>query len=499
MENGGSLRQTAAWGAKWTAGSSVAAMAVQLVRVAVLAHLLAPRDFGLAASATVVIGVATAFQDGGLSQAIIAKKTTSRDQLSSLYFANILAGAIVTVLVIAVAPLIADFYHQPDVEPLLILASAGFLVSSVGQQFQVLLQRELEFDVLAKNEIWAGVVGLIVPIALAVAGAGAAAIIAGSLAFNVARSALLVAVGWGRWRPHLHFRLSDLEGYMGFGMYQMGTRAITYLGSNMDYILIGRYLGAHQLGIYSIAFQLIVVPQLRFNPICNKVAFPVFARRQDDDAALSRAFIEVSRVSAMIAFPTMAGLAAVAPAFVDVVYGDVWSASVPIIQILAIVGALFALNGVQGPVFLAKNRPDVMFKLQLFRLPALGVLIYLAAQYSGIVAVAWVYAGVVILLTFIGKALLARVIGLRGATYTLALWRPATATAVMAGGVLLAGVVLDAAGASSAVELAVQVTVGIAAYAGAIALIAREEFRELWSLLVARRAPPPAPVAAGHK
>lgn len=493
---GQSLRQTAAWGAKWSAGSSVVALVTQLVRVAILAHLLAPRDFGLAASATVVIGLATAFQDGGISQAIISKKTTSRDQLSSLYFANIAAGFAVTVLVAALAPLIADFYRQPDVEPLLWLASAGFFLSAIGQQFQVLLQRELEFDVLARNEIAASVAGLVVPIGLAVAGAGAEAIIAGFLAYNVVKSALLVAAGWRRWRPALRFRFGDLRGYIGFGMYQMGTRMLIYLGSNVDYILIGRYLGAHSLGIYSIAYQLIVVPQLRFNPIFNKVAFPVFARRQDDDRALCRGFLEVSRVVAMISFPAMAGLAAVAPAFVAVVYGSEWGASVPVVQILVIVGALFALNGSQGAIFLAKNRADIAFKLALLRLPLLGAFIYLGLQNGGIVAVAWAYAAVILLLTVLGKVAIGRLIGLGGWAYTVALWRPAAATAAMAGLAVLVGLPLDASGASPGVILAVQVAAGLAGYAGAVALLARREVRELWGLFVARRAPQPTPVAA---
>jgi O-antigen/teichoic acid export membrane protein len=489
------LRRVAAWGAKWTSASAAFAMLGQFVRVAVLAHLLEPRDFGLAATATVVIGIASAFQDGGLSAAIIAKGTTSRAQLSSLYWANFIAGFAVCGLVVASVPFVADFFGEPEVAPLLAMAAAAFAVAPIGQQFQVLLQRDLEFRTPAKVEMTATVAAVVVPIGLALAGAGATAIISGYLASAVIRSLTLAAVGWPRWRPSLRLRRSDLHGYLGFGMYQMGTRMTTYLGSNVDYILIGRFMGPHALGLYSIAYQLVVIPQLRINPIFNKVAFPIYARRRDDDSALRTGLLELTRLISLLAFPLMLGLAIVAPQLVPAVFGAGWADSVPVVQVLCALGALYALANPQGPVFLVKDRADLMFKMNAARLLAIGACLLAAVQSGDLVVVALAYVGVVTVVAVVQEEALKRTIGLSWSALGRALWAPAGMAAAM-GSVVAAATVLvapslDAVGA----VLALQLALGVLAYAALLWTFARADLRQIASMLASR----PQARSAAHR
>jgi lipopolysaccharide exporter len=185
------------------------------------------------------------------------------------------------------------------------------------------------------------------------------------LAQSTARMLQLVSVGWRRWKPGLHFARADLKGYLGFGLYQIGERTIYYWAANIDYLLIGRYLGASPLGVYTIAYQLVVMPVSRLNPILTKVAFPVFSRRQDDPAALRRGFGELTELVALVTFPLLVGLGVVAPIAVPAIFGPDWQPSVVLVQIMAVMGLLMCLSNPLGAALLAKGRADVGFWLNV--------------------------------------------------------------------------------------------------------------------------------------
>jgi len=138
-----SLQKKATDGVKWTGLSALITTVLQLLQILVVARLLQPEDFGLMSMVTVVIGFAQAFADMGISNAIIHRQDADRDQLSSLYWLNILAGIIVCVVTIALSPLIVSFYNQPRLSSLIIWGAIIFLVTPIGQQFQMLLQKEI--------------------------------------------------------------------------------------------------------------------------------------------------------------------------------------------------------------------------------------------------------------------------------------------------------------------------------------------------------------------
>jgi O-antigen/teichoic acid export membrane protein len=481
------LRQRAISGARWTTGSAGVAIVTHLVQLAVLARLLDPRDFGLAASVMIVVGLAAAFGDAGLSNAIIAKKPADRQQLSSLYWANLATSWVVGLIVLCMTPVAVAYFGQDELWTLVPLAAIAFAVIPVGQQFGFLLQRELKFNVIAKIEACAYVGGTGTAIALAAAGAGAASFVAGFLAMSAIKSGGLAAYGWRRWKPALHFRRSDLDGYVGFGLYQIGERFTNYLGANVDYLLIGRFLGPEALGIYSIAYQIVTLPKLRLNPIVTRVAFPVMALRQSDNAALRRGFLDVSRVLAMVCFPLLVGLAVTAPHFVPAVYGPQWHDSIAVIQIEVVLGIIFVLGNPNGALYLAKDRPDIGFKLTVFRLVTASVAI-LAVVNEGLVAVAWAYVGITVLQFLVARVVLQRLIGLTVRDYAHALRHPTFVSLAMAGVVLAATPLIEAMVSSHGAVLAVQVALGAATYVLTFLVAARSDVRQLAAMVVPRRA-----------
>lgn len=440
-----------------------AGIGLQFVTLVVLARLLSPSDFGLMGMIMVVIGFAQAFADMGISNAIIHRQDATRNQLSSLYWLNIIAGIIVFFVVCASAPLIVGFYHEPRLHNLLYLTAVIFLIIPFGQQFQILLQKELRFERLAKIEIATSVVNSAIAIVLAFSGFGVYSLIWGQLAGTSSKVLMLLNVGWRNWRPGFHFSKRDLKGYLSFGLYQMGERTINYLNSNLDYLLIGSMLGAKSLGYYTLAYNLIIRPSSLINPVITKVAFPVFSRMQNETNRLKKGYLKVLQLLSTVNFPMMAGLAVVAPIAVPVIFGEQWLPSIILIQILTIVGLLRSTGNPVGSLLLSKGRADLGFKwnlaLAITQIPGL----YLGAKLGGTVGVAIAFAALQCLYAILNYLVLIRILlGPCLREYITSMWHSLWMSAVMA--VAVFGISIFLKGHSLVLSLIAQILVGIFIY-----------------------------------
>jgi lipopolysaccharide exporter len=382
------LKKTIASGVVWTAVATVIIAIIQFLQLSILARILQPNDFGLMAMVMVVIGFANAFADMGISNAIIHHQTVNRTQLSSLYWVNILAGIGVGLIIIVFTPAIAQFYNEPRLTQLMHWAALIFLITPFGQQFQILFQKDLKFRILASSDVIAAVMGFIVSVLAALHGQGVLALIWGQLITAACRSGLLMSLGWSTWRPSIQLNLKDLEGFVSFGLYQMGERSINYFAWNMDKLLIGRLLGATPLGIYNVAYQLMVRPFMVLNPILTRVAFPVFASIQKDDQRLSRGYIKLSQFIAFANFPIYFCMFVLAQPLILFLLGPQWQPAISVFQILVWLGALYSLGNPIGSLLLAKGRADLGFWMNVGGLMVYAIAILVGARW-GITGVAW--------------------------------------------------------------------------------------------------------------
>ena len=457
---------------------------VGIVQLAVLTRLISRADFGLMAMIVTFVGFAQVYADMGFSSAIIYRQDATSDQLSTLYWMNLAASAGLFVVVAACSPLVAAFFHEPGLRRPMLWTSLLFLVTPVGQQFQMLLQKYLLFKRLALIEITSSLLGLAVAVASGIMHQGVYALIWAQLASATARATLLASYGWRRWRPRLHVRFADLKGYVRFGAYQMGERTIYYWAANIDYLLIGRFLGATPLGLYTIAFQLVVVPVNKLSPVLTRVAFPVFSRRQHDDAALRRGYRELIELVAFATFPLLIGLAATAPVAVKALFGAAWSPSVVLIQLLVPMGMVMAVSSPCGSLYLAKGRADAGFWLNVVNTAVVVAALFAAVHY-GTRAVSASQSLVALAVMPLELYLLWVVSRLRPLAYLRRLAWPLLTSGIM--GVCVYVTYLGMRGLlSAAVCLAVLAVEGVAIYLASWRLFRREYIPDLWRLLRAR-------------
>ncbi|MEW6382148.1 MAG: MOP flippase family protein [bacterium] len=483
-----SLRQSAILGVKWESFSKATVIGIEFLRLAVLTRMLSPADFGLKTMIMVAIGFAQSFEDLGISNAVIYRQDVTHHHLSSIYWLNLIAGIALFIFVWAATPLLVLLFNEPRLAVLLPWEALVFIITPLGRQFQTLMQKELQFDRLAKVELASAIVSAVVAIFLARFGCGVFSLIWGEISLAASKAVLSAWLSWNIWRPELHFQRSDLQGYLSFGIYQMGERGMDYLSVNADYLVVGRFLGSKILGTYMLAYRLVALPIAKINPIVTSVAFPVFARKQSDNATLRRGYLEMIKLLALTVFPILIGLGIAAPLVVPLFFGAGWAAAIPLVQIMVLLGILKTMMNPSISILWAKGRTDIGF-LWYASVALINVMVFWSVvQYQGAYGVAW--SQVILYIAyfiFFGSVVLRFVIGLTWSEYLLAIAWPAIMSMIMGGIVLAAYVFLARLPIDKPCFLLGLTITGAIAYGPAVIMLERKFLLEIWSLIIKKK------------
>ncbi len=358
------LRGKVRRGVGWKLVTVVLGQGTEALISILLAHLLLPRDFGLAGLAIVFSGIALGFSDVGLGAAIIQKKELTEEDRSTVFWVTAMVGGALTLVGVGISPLIASFFSNPQVMPLFSVLSLSFLFASLGQTQRALLTREMSFRSLELRNIAATVVGAVAALIFALAGFGAWAIIA-QVVFTSGVSTLML---WtvSPWRPSLVFSRERFRPLGAFGLKTLMMRMLVWVNTNGDNLLVGRFIGSTALGIYAIAYNVMVLPTSNITAPLRDVLYAAFARLQHDSQRLGEVWLRVNNIAGSLLVPAFLGLAAVAPDFVPAVLGPHWHAAIPVLQLLSLGGAAGSLQAFNGQVYQALGRPGLFLRFMCF-------------------------------------------------------------------------------------------------------------------------------------
>ncbi len=246
------------------------------------------------------------------------------------------------------------------------------------------MQRELRFRALSLIEITSNVLGAIVSIAAASVGLGVKSLILGQLCTAVVASIGYASIGFRLWRPRLRFRYAEVRDFLPFGLYQLAGRLCEFAGGRADKIIIGALLGPVALGYYDVGWRLMILPISRINPILTRVAFPVFAKVQNDGAKLRRGYMMVTWLLSVTNTPILIGAAATAPLLVPLLFGPEWGPSILIIQVLAPVAIIRSILNPLGSLALARGRADFAVRWGFYLVAVQVACVYLGGRLGGI-------------------------------------------------------------------------------------------------------------------
>ncbi len=321
--------------------SQAANFALRLGALMILARLLDPDDFGLVAMVTVLTGVLSLFRDFGLSTAAVQRTRVTDEQLSTLFWINVIIGALLTCIALASAAPIADFYHEPRLRWITIALAGVFLINALGVQHSALLQREMRFTPLAAIDTFSIFVSVAVGIGAAWQGFGYWALVAMTLvAPAVSSISFWLAASW---RPGPPRRSAGTGSLIRFGGIVTLNSVVVYVAYNLEKVLLGRVWGADALGIYGRAYQLVSLPVDNLNGAVGGVAFSALSRIQDDAARLKSYFLKGYSLVVSITLPITIACVLFADDLILVVLGPKWSEAAPIFRLLAPTILIFAM------------------------------------------------------------------------------------------------------------------------------------------------------------
>jgi lipopolysaccharide exporter len=455
----------------WAYGSYVGGRLLVLVATAILARILSPADFGLVALALVFIEVLSTLRDLGVTQAlVIVPDAELEDRADTVFTFSLVLGAALGLACAALSPLAALFFDAPELIGLLSALGVTFLVRALGSTHYAIAQKRMDFRSRTAAEMADATVRGVISVLLALAGLGAWSLVLGYIAGALA----LTAVMWALvpWRPRLRIVRAHLSSLLRFGGALTGVDIISATSQNIDYVFVGRVLGATQLGIYTIAFRIPDLLIKNLTIVASTVLFPAYAAV--DRSALGAAFLTTVRYTVMLTLPVGVTLVVLAEPVIVGVFGPAWREAAPAMQVLVLYALLPAITTPAGTAYKAIGRADILLKLAIVRVPMLVGLLALFVE-RGIEAVAACMAGMVAIFFVVSMVIAVRLLHVRAADVWRAVAPAVVASAAAGAAALPAALLIDWAWPALFVGL---IAAGVA-YVAVLALLAPDSLREL--------------------
>lgn len=472
------LRQKAVKGVVWSALESWGRQVISLIVFFVLARLLGPESYGLVALASVFLAFVQLFLDQGLSQAIVQRQELEPEHLDTAFWTNVVISGVLTTLSIACAGLVAEFYKEPQLTPIIRWLSLSFLFGGLISVQQAIFQRRLAFQALALRSIVAVVIGGVVGVTMAFMNFGVWSLVGQQLSSGVAQVLVLWSVS--DWRPGFKVSAKHFKELFSFGVNVLGIKILDFLNRRSDDFLIGYFLGSVALGYYNIGYRVLLIMTELLISVMAKVAMPTFSRLQHDLEKLRRAFYTATQLTSLVAFPTFLSMAVLAPEVVQVLFGEKWMPSVPVMQVLAFIGILHSIDYFNASVIIAMGKP--IWKLRLNCLNAVSNVIGFAiAVRWGILAVAAAYVIRGYLVSPIPFLVVRKLTHINLKTYFSQLVSPVVGSLAMAAAIFAAKYFLNGL-LNLYVLLAIYLIVGIIVYVMIIRFIAPKIFYKVVDL-----------------
>jgi O-antigen/teichoic acid export membrane protein len=482
----GSFHGSVLNGLAWKAASRGTFEVTRLAVAIALARLLTPHEYGLAGFALVLVAFQPVFCGTALASALVQREHVTENDRSTVFWCSAATGLFFTILGVSLSWILTSAFGDPQAAPLFAAMSLCYVISALGITQTELLIRAMKFRSLELRTMAGVIIGALLAIAAALLGWGPWAIVLQQLGYYTAATVLLWLMS--DWHPHFIFSRQSLHEIRGFGGNTSGAMLLYVMNQNTSRVLIGGALGTAALGAFALGYNVILAPFSRITSPLFDVLYTVYAKLRDDRERLVNAWLRVVRLTVAITLPAMLGLIVVAPDLVPVVFGAQWHDAVPVIQILAWVGVLIALQGVNEIILQSVDRTEVAFRFAAV-LFVTGVASFLIGLPWGIVGVSAGYAIVSTIVQPWYTHQTARAVGTGLGAYLQAVSGVLQASALSTGAIFITRELLRSEGASAVSRLVATACVGTLTFAAAARWRAPDLVVEVKGLIRRRRQP----------
>ena len=387
--NNGELKNLAIRGGTITVIVQGVKYLLRIISTIILARILTPSDFGLVAMVGVLINLVTMFKDIGLSMATIQKSEINHNQISNLFWINVLIGFLIALFVSAISPIISWFYGEQRLIGITISLGSTFIFFGLTAQHHALLKRQMRFFLIGIVEISAMLLSALISILLALQGEGY-----WSIVFREIFLSAFIAIGvWivCKWRPGFPKKDVSVKEMLMFGGNITISNLIRYFGNNSDKLLLGKFYGSNPLGLYKKAFDLLMLPIAQIGTPLLTVSTPTLSRLQDKPLQFKLFYLKLVSIIAFITMPLTAFLAVCAQETILFLLGPKWIDAAPIFKMLSIAAFLKPIMDTRGILLISLGKSKRFLINQIFTSTIL-VIAFIAGIPTGITGVAKAYA-----------------------------------------------------------------------------------------------------------
>lgn len=340
---------------------------VGIVATAILARLLTPQDYGLIGMVAVATNFVSMLKDLGLSYPTVQRAEIDFAQISLLFWVNLGMSVLLVAIMVTIAPALSWFYGEPRLTMIAIVTAFGFIFGGLAVQHEALLRRQMRFFTLSIIAFASMLTGYVVGIVLAWNGAGYWALVFSQLTLLATSAASVITVCG--WRPGLPRWNSGARSMLTFGGQVTGYSIVNYFSKNLDNLLIGKFWGAQNLGLFSKAGQLVALPSEQIDEPLATVAVPVLSRLDDSAERYRRVYLRMLEKVMLLTMPAITLLIVSADAVVEIILGSQWTAAARIVFFLGIAALLQPILNTMGWLFLSQGRSREMLQWSMINAP----------------------------------------------------------------------------------------------------------------------------------
>ena len=360
-----SLKTKTVRGIGWSFVDNIASAGVSFFIGLVLANLLTPEEYGILAIIMIFIAVSNSIIDSGFSSALIRKNDCKPIDYNTTFYFNLGVSIILYFILYFTAPCIAEFFHEPILIEVTRVISWILIINALAIIPRTLFVKTIDFKTQTKVSLISSLLSGVIGIGMALYGMGVWSLVGQQLSKQLSNTFFL----WINcsWKPALEFSVQSFKDLFGFGSKLMLSGLLDTIWREIYYVVIGKFYSSAQLGQYTRAGQFSTIFSSNLTAVIQRVSFPVLSTIQDDPIRLRDGYCRIIKISMLVTFSCMLGLAAVAKPMILILIGDKWTPAIVYLQIICLSSMLYPLHAINLNILQVKGRSDIFLKLEIIK------------------------------------------------------------------------------------------------------------------------------------
>lgn len=381
-----SLRGKTVKGVGWSFIDSFAGQGITFLVGLVLARLLTPEEYGLIGIITIFIAVFNSIVDSGFSNALIRKADARDVDYNTVFITNMVVSVVLFLALFFSAPLIAEFFNQPLLRPLSQVMASIVIINAFAIIQRTLLVKRIDFKTQTKVSLISSITSGVIGFVMAFWGCGVWSLVGQQLSRQLLNTLFLWI--YSRWIPRLEFSWCSFKELFGFGWKLLVSSLIDTVWREIYQVVIGKCYTPATLGQYTRSQQFGSIFSSNLNSIVQRVSYPVLSSIQDDKVRMKQAYRRVIKVTMLVTFTLMLGLAAIAKPMILVLIGEQWLLAAKLLPIICFQMMLYPLHALNLNMLQVQGRSDLFLRLEIIK-KCVAVIPLLLGVFVGIYWMLW--------------------------------------------------------------------------------------------------------------